>query len=394
MANIALPSLSFPAVGGSAKAFGGLLKSPYARVTAPAGVLGLLLVMLVILFVPAGAGPGTQLPLGGALAKAPTEWLKGLKPLAGPVKPTEGMVHLTEGPGGHGAAAGHAAPADSFGAAALPVAPIAGLYENGPSGPLPVIAPDGQTPFEAYSRPFISSGRPKIALVIGGLGLNTRETQAAIDTLPPEITLSFSPYAEGLQGWIDQARARGHEVLLEAPMEPVDYPDNDPGPYTLMADQAAPDTVKKVEWILSRATGYFALTNYLGSEFLSSEAAYTALTSSLKARGLGFIDDGQGKALNGGGLPRASAEKMIDTRLSRAAIDNQLLALEAAALQKGQALGAGFAYPVTVKVVEAWAKVVQDRGYQLAPASALAKSAGGGDHSASAGLTKAPHAAH
>ena len=159
-------------------------------------------------------------------------------------------------------------------------------------------------------------------------------------------------------------------MLLETPLEPLDYPDNDPGPYTLMAGATPPETAKKLEWILSRATGYFGLTNYLGSRFLADERAYEALASSLRARGLAFIDDGTA-ARRAGGLPRATAERVIDDQLSRAAIDQQLLALEAGALQRGQALGAGFAYPVTLEMVARWANEVEQRGYQLAPASAL-----------------------
>lgn len=252
----------------------------------------------------------------------------------------------------------------------LPAAPIAGLTAQGSGGLLPIIAPNGRTPAEAYARPFTSNGRPKVALVIGGLGLNATATRQAIETLPPEITLSFVPYSDGLQGWIDLARANGHEVLLEAPMEPVDYPDNDPGPYTLMAQAQGQETVKKLEWLLSRATGYFGVTNYLGSRFVGSDTAMGAFTGALRGRGLAFIDDGSA-AKRGGGLPRASADRIVDDQLSVEAIDQQLLSLEAGALQHGQALGSGFAYPVTLNQVAQWAQSVESRGYQLAPASAL-----------------------
>lgn len=254
----------------------------------------------------------------------------------------------------------------------LPRAPIAGLFTNGPGGPLPVIGPDGRTPAEAYARPFTSDGRPKIAMVIGGLGLNAKATREAIDNLPAEVTLSFVPYAEGLQGWIDMARDRGHEVLLEAPMEPTDYPENDPGPYTLMAASPASETVSKLEWLLSRASGYYGLTNYLGSRFVTSDAAMTAFTGALRARGLAFVDDGSA-ARRGGGVPRASADRIIDDQLAGEAIDQQLLGLEATALQKGQALGSGFAYPVTLAQVARWTRELDGRGYQLAPASALTR---------------------
>jgi polysaccharide deacetylase 2 family uncharacterized protein YibQ len=254
---------------------------------------------------------------------------------------------------------------------ALPPAPIAGLSAPGPGGgQLPIIAQDGRTPAQAYARPFASNGKPKIALVIGGLGLNAKATRQAIDQLPADVTLSFVPYAEGLQGWIDLARAAGHEVLLEAPMEPNDYPNNDPGPYTLMAASPAKETQQRLEWLLSRATGYFGVTNYLGSKFVTSDTAMAAFSAGLAQRGLAFVDDGSA-VQRGGGLPRASADRVIDDQLAGDAIDKQLLVLEAAALQNGQSLGAGFAYPVTLSEVARWAASLSSRGYQLAPASAL-----------------------
>jgi polysaccharide deacetylase 2 family uncharacterized protein YibQ len=253
----------------------------------------------------------------------------------------------------------------------LPAAPIAGLSAPGPGGPLPVIAPDGRTPFQAYARPFHDNGKPKIALVVGGLGLNAVATRAAIERLPPEVTLSFVPYSDSLQTWIDQARAAGHEVMLEIPMEPLDYPNNDPGPYALMAGASATETTKRLEWLLSRGAGYFAVTNYLGGRFLNAPPAMAAFTGALKARGLGFIDDGAGARRGIGGIPRASAGVVIDEQLSADGIDKALLGLEAQALQHGAALGAGFSYPVTIEQVGRWAQGLAGRGYQLAPASAI-----------------------
>jgi uncharacterized protein len=320
-----------------------------------------------------GGSPTVHVSLESAFRHAPQGWRQAL---AAPtvLTVTQDIVQLSARPLGP-TGAGFNGPADRpmapMAGGGLAPAPITGFFAPGPGGPLPIISQDGRTPFQAYARPFASNGRPRVAVVIGGLGLNARATQQAIETLRPEITLSFVPYAEGLQGWIDMARAHGHEVLLETPMEPVDYPDNDPGPYTLMADAQAPETAKRLEWILSRATGYYGLTNYLGSRFLADDKAYEGFAAAARGRGLGFIDDGSASR-RGGGLPRASAERVIDDHLTQAAIDQQLLALEASALQRGQALGSGFAYPVTLEKVARWAGEVEGRGYQLAPASAVA----------------------
>ncbi|MEI9891532.1 MAG: divergent polysaccharide deacetylase family protein [Caulobacteraceae bacterium] len=206
--------------------------------------------------------------------------------------------------------------------------------------------------------------------MIGGLGLNPDQTRQAIDTLPPEVTLSFSPYAEDLQALIDRARAVGHEVMVEVPMEPLDYPDNDPGPYTLLSSAQPGEIQSKLDWLMSRATGYFAVTNAFGSKFFSRDQAMAPFVQALRQRGVAFVDDGQA-AGRGGGLRRASIGPKIDADLDGAAIDNQLLSLEAMALQSGGAMGSGQAYPLTLAQVQKWAVAVRDRGYALAPASAM-----------------------
>jgi polysaccharide deacetylase 2 family uncharacterized protein YibQ len=253
---------------------------------------------------------------------------------------------------------------------ALPPGPIAGLTAPGPGGLLPIIAADGRASWKAYARPFVDDGRPKIALVIGGLGLNPDQTEQAIAKLPPEVTLAFNPYADGLQGMIDRARAAGHEVMIQIPMEPLDYPDTDPGPYTLTANAAPEEIAHRLDWLMSRATGYFGAINLQGARFLGRDKAVNAFAQVLRQRGVAFIDDGQAPTL-GGGLHRASASPPIDADLDGTAIDNALLLLEANALQTGGAIGAGSAYPLTVAQVARWAVAVRERGYALAPASAL-----------------------
>ncbi|WP_374471543.1 divergent polysaccharide deacetylase family protein [Phenylobacterium sp.] len=371
---IAIPRLQAPAV--SLEKLRGLAASPYAGVGAAGALLLVAAASLLAIMGPADpSAPIVHVSLDQALRAAPHGWREALPKVKGaPV--TEDLVRLSDRPLAPLAGGDWNTPSPLVDRAPpsgpLPRAPIAGLFAPGPGGPLPIIAADGRTPFEAYARPFRDNGKPKVALVIGGLGLNARATQQAIETLPAPVTLSFVAYAEGLQGWIDLARQHGHEVLLETPMEPEDFPENDPGPYALMVDGGAAETAKKLEWVLSRATGYFGVTNYLGSRFLADEGAYEGFAAAVRARGLGFIDDGSA-GRRGGGLPRATADRVIDDQLTAKAIDQQLLALEAGALQRGKALGSGFAYPVTLEKVARWAASVEQRGYQLAPASALAE---------------------
>lgn len=279
----------------------------------------------------------------------------------------EALITLPDGASVAGGAA-YSAPVHA--ASPLTRAPIAGLSQPGPNGPLPTIAPDGRVPAQAYARPFRSNGKPRVALIVGGLGLNAVTTRAAIERLPPEVTLSFVPYAENLQGWIDQARAQGHEVMLEMPMEPTGYPNNDPGPYTLLADGGPDDVQAKLDWLLGRATGYFGVTNYLGDRFAASDAGMGAFLTVLRQRGIAFLDDGSFQR-RPGAWARASADRVIDQTQSPAAVVAALNSLEAQAKLRGSALGTGFSYPVTVEAAARWTAGLEQRGLQLAPASAM-----------------------
>ena len=257
----------------------------------------------------------------------------------------------------------------------LLMAPSAGLFQPGPNGPLPSIAADVRVPALAYARPFRSNGKPMVALVVGGLGLNSATTRAAIERLPAEVTQSFVPYAEGLQTWIDMARAHGHEVMIELPMEPTGYPDNDPGPHTLLSSGGADDVAVKLDWLLARATGYFGVTNYLGDRVATSDEGVSALMTNLRQRGLAFLDDGSMRR-RPGAFARASADRVVDEEQTPAAILRQFNALEAAAKTNGAALGTGFSYPVTVEAAARWTAGLEARGLQLAPASAMTRRPG------------------
>lgn len=372
MAAIALPKLKLPALTMPAVDLRALAKNPWVGLSLAGVLFAATIIGLISLLGPMGGQDHPRHSLTPVFKAAPAGWSALLKPQHGKAHVYADVVRLSERPLSPPTVRAARAPAQAlaFAGGSLVAAPIVGFYAPGPGGPLPIIAQDGRTPAQVYARPFQPNGRPKVALVIGGLGLNASVTRQAIETLRPEITLSFVVYAEGLQGWIDLARANGHEVLLETPMEPENYPDNDTGPYTLLADAQPTEISKRLEWILSRATGYFGLANYQGGRFLTSTAAYDAFANSAKGRGLAFVDDGSA-ASKGGGLPRASAERVIDDKRAGAAIDQQLAALEAGALQRGQALGSGFAYPVTLQRVAAWANTVEQKGYQLAPASAM-----------------------
>ncbi|MEZ5946448.1 MAG: divergent polysaccharide deacetylase family protein [Hyphomonas sp.] len=273
-------------------------------------------------------------------------------------------------------------PGESYGdivrVISLDKAPVAGMTEKVNGLTLPRVAPDGRSPADVYARPFSNpANKPVAALVIGGLGINTTHTWSAIRELPPEVTLSFAPDANKLQTWINEARAAGHEVLIEAPMEAYDYGRMKMHPQTLLADGAEADNIKRLDTLLSRASGYFGLVNYQGAKFGDNEDAMRPVLDAISQRGLALVDDG---SLDTKRMDRLSAttrlryaraDVTLDARLSAEEISSSLMELETTALEKGAALGAGYAFPITIEMAKAWAAGLEQKGILLAPVSAL-----------------------
>ncbi len=259
-------------------------------------------------------------------------------------------------------------------------APIAAVTEETDKGPLPRISARGRKPFDAYSQvtplAVSTSGRPKIAIVLGGMGLNAKLTARAIKELPGDITFGFAPYGEDLQAQVNRARARGHEILLQIPMEPAGFPGTTPGPHTLLSEAGAAENMAALHWHMSRFAGYAGVTNYMGARMLVSEEALTPVMREVKDRGLVYLEDATvnltlsprvSEALR---LPMRRAAMVIDMDPTAPAIAAALERLEQEAIANGFAIGSGSGLQVTIETVAEWAKTLQEKGILLVPVSA------------------------
>ncbi|MCC2111448.1 MAG: divergent polysaccharide deacetylase family protein [Hyphomicrobiales bacterium] len=266
-------------------------------------------------------------------------------------------------------------------ALSVSLTPDPALIENTPFGPLPRIASSGEKPIDAYSRPAPQADQnaPKIAILVGGLGMSQTGTQEAIRQLPPDVTLAFAPYGNSLPRWASRARQEGHEIVLQVPLEPFDFPDNDPGPHTLLTGLSPEANRERLHWLMARISAYAGIMNHMGARFTASTATVQPFFQELVERGLYYIDDGSssrsvaGRMADEMRLPFARGDVTIDSIPNKDEIDARLLQLENLARTHGYAVGIASALPISVDRISEWAKTLKDRGILLVPASALAK---------------------
>lgn len=256
--------------------------------------------------------------------------------------------------------------------------PDRALIEDSEHGPLPIRAADGRRPFDVYQRGWSGARGARVAIVIGGLGVSQTGTQNAISRLPPEITLAFASGGNSLDRWMQTARREGHEIVMQVPLEPFDYPSVDPGRNTLTVDAGEAENRSRLHWTLSRITNYTGVMNYMGARFVTDEAAMRTLFAELAARGIAFYDDGssarslaQGMA-EANRVPYAAADIAIDAVRERSEVMKKLDELERTARARGYAVATGSAFDVTIEAVAAWAAEARLRGIEIVPISAVA----------------------
>jgi len=264
----------------------------------------------------------------------------------------------------------------------LTPAPDKRLVEKSRYGLLPRIGSDGTRPGEFYARPVVTSARlkggaPRLAILIGGVGLTAESTNGAIHTLPGAISLAFAPYGANVEHDAAEARQAGHETFLQAPMEPIDYPANNPGAHTLLTSATPVENIDHLHWLMSRFAGFVGVTNFLGAKFTGSSDALAPVLGEIAGRGLVYVDDGTSpRSLArdlavGLKLQETGADIVLDANQSTQAISAALTRLESLARTSGSALGTAAALPQSIEQIARWSQSLEARGIALVPVSAL-----------------------
>jgi polysaccharide deacetylase 2 family uncharacterized protein YibQ len=253
------------------------------------------------------------------------------------------------------------------------------LTESSPQGALPIVGPDGARAADVYARPVKSSPNgPRVAIMVGGLGVSANATSEALAKLPPAVTLGFTPYGQDIGRLVARARGEGREIVLQVPMEPFDYPDNDAGPQTLLTSLSQEQNLERLHWAMSRFQGYVGIANYMGARFTAAEQALGPVMRDAGKRGLIYLDDGTSarsvtnQIAGAANMPFAKANIVLDAVPTPSEIDTALARLESLARERGVAVGVASALPVSIERIANWAKAAGGRGIVLVPVSAVA----------------------
>lgn len=205
----------------------------------------------------------------------------------------------------------------------------------------------------------VSPQAPRVALLITGLGRSRVDTVRAITGTPPETSLSFAADAPELSAWTAAARAYGHEVFLDLPLDR-------PGSVDGLSVARAPDeNLRRLDALLARAPMVAGIAVSGSEPFLADAAALQPILKHVQGLGLAVI-----------GLPvtaplTIAVDETIVSDATQTAIGHSIETVMGLALRRRAALGAVDSTSAAA-LFPAWRRALVGRDeISLVPATAL-----------------------
>lgn len=244
--------------------------------------------------------------------------------------------------------------------------------ENGKGPALPIKSEKGLEPWKYYGKALPdNAGEDRVAIIVTGLGLHDGYLKQVLN-LPEFVAVSFSPYAPNLPKQVELARQAGHEVWLDIPMEPEDYPASDPGDLAMLKSLPEKDIRARLHEILAKAPGIVGLVTSR-DEVFSNYRLMDVVAGDLKKRGLllavrnrNYVSD-----KNASHIIYMSRELDASRYAASPPPDQMMVELEAVSKSnhKGLAL-VGFA-PAVLEEIQGWSKELPAKGISLVGATGL-----------------------
>lgn len=253
---------------------------------------------------------------------------------------------------------------DKTGTLALePIEPLNDMLERTSTGLLiPKINLKGIKPWIRYAKSFnFNPEIPRIAIIVRGLGFREDFSNAAINGLPANVGLSFSPYSKNCKEWMKKARQKGHEVFLDLPIETDREIFFDPGNLGAMQLISDSDRRQKLELLLSKGGAYLGLIAQHGMKN-GQNVGMDIILNEVKKRGLLFVNnrtDNNYKELYPQKTPQITADMDIYDKLFPAAINARLEYLKTLAQYNGYALAIVDSKPVNLRELSNWLKELE-----------------------------------
>ena len=238
------------------------------------------------------------------------------------------------------------------------------------------------TPVMAESPPAVtdtSTPQFRAAIVIDDLGTNMLIAQRLLD-LPADLTFSILPQLEKSTQVARLLHDHQREFFLHLPMEPLQYPAQNPGKGAIMTNMGAEQIRMLIDRDLQTVPFASGVNNHMGSRFTADWEAMKVVLEHLRSRQLNFMDSrttGRSiayKLAQQLGIKSAQKKLFLDNEANVAAVKIQLEKLAALAEQGGEpAIAIGHPKEATLQALQEMLPEFERRNIQIVRVSNFLK---------------------
>lgn len=244
-------------------------------------------------------------------------------------------------------------------------------------GEIPALGADGKGPGQLYAAQEIvaTDDKIKVAFIFSNLGRNAPLHDKILASTPPGVTLAYLPYGNNLKNQMSAARSKGHEVLMNLPMEPADYPYTDTGPNTLLTGLTKEQNMDRLHWALAQGHEYVGVMNLHGSLFLASSQDLKPVLHEIDKRGLLFVESEtcyRSQVQTASHTPRLKSHFLLGESLTPSELQATLIRAEQMAEKSGFITIVAHTSPLNMPVLLTWIKKAQEQNYVFVPVSQAA----------------------
>lgn len=225
---------------------------------------------------------------------------------------------------------------------------------------LPQISSSGKRPWSEYGNLVnVAPNFYKIAVIIKSMGFDSAGDEYIINALPPEVSISFTPYGLNLKEDIIKARKKGHETYMDLILPSKNYLQADTGPLSMNITNSQEENLLRLKKALSVEAPIGGMLVNPGMAADDSRERIRQILEELKNRGLLIVDgtDEDGiAAVKVPGLARKKADLVIYDDFSAKNLQAVFDEAEEIARQRGVVLLVVEPKPVVIKALSDWFK--------------------------------------
>ena len=198
---------------------------------------------------------------------------------------------------------------------------------------------------------------PRIAIIIDDIGYD-RQIAMDLCLLDPHLTFSVLPFSPFGLSIAEKLFAKGAQLMLHLPMEPVQYPEANPGPGALFSSMTPDKLLAQLRKDLNQVPGVVGVNNHMGSKLTADSDKMNQIFTILKKKELFFIDSRTASTSQGEASARlfklkfAQRDIFLDNSQDIPYIRGQFARLIKIAQKHGTAIGIGHPYKATLEALE------------------------------------------